>query len=40
MNWHLGIDTKITLLAAGLIFLLAPVLGVWKYRQIVTSLTV
>ena len=33
----LGIDTKITLLAAGLIFLLALVLGVWKYRQIMTS---
>jgi hypothetical protein len=33
----LGIDTKITLLAAGLIFLLALVLGVWKYRQITTS---
>jgi hypothetical protein len=34
MNWHLSLDTKITLLAAGLIFLLALVLGVWKYRQI------
>jgi preprotein translocase subunit SecG len=33
----LGIDTKITLLAAGLIFLLALVLGVWKYRQIMAS---
>ncbi|WAJ45148.1 hypothetical protein OK015_01060 [Mycobacterium sp. Aquia_216] len=33
----LGLDTKITLLAAGLIFLLALVLGVWKYRQIMTS---
>jgi hypothetical protein len=33
----LGIDTKITLLAAGLIFLLALVLGVWKYRQIMLS---
>ncbi len=33
----LGIDTRITLLAAGLIFLLALVLGVWKYRQIVTA---
>ncbi|ETW25520.1 hypothetical protein [Mycobacterium gastri] len=32
-----GIDTKLTLLAAGLIFLLALVLGVWKYRQIVVS---
>jgi len=33
----LGIDTKVTLLAAGLIFLLALLLGVWKYQQIVTS---
>ncbi len=33
----LGIDTKITLLAAGLIFLLALVLGVWKYRGMITS---
>jgi hypothetical protein len=33
----LGIDTKITLLAAGLIFLLALCLGVWKYRQIMTA---
>ncbi len=33
----LGIDTKITLLAAGLIFLLALGLGVWKYRQIMTA---
>jgi preprotein translocase subunit SecG len=37
MNWHLGVDTKITLLAAGLIFLLALVLGVWKYRQIMIA---
>jgi hypothetical protein len=37
MGTALGIDTKITLLAAGLIFLLALVLGVWKYRQIMTS---
>jgi len=37
MNWHLGVDTKITLLAAGLIFLLALVLGVWKYRQIMAA---
>lgn len=29
--------TATTLLAAGLIFLLALVLGVWKYRQMVTS---
>jgi phosphatidylglycerophosphate synthase len=37
MTSALGIDTKITVLAAGLIFLLALVLGVWKYRQIMTS---
>jgi hypothetical protein len=37
MNWHLGLDTKITLLAAGLIFLLALCLGVWKYRQIMAA---
>jgi hypothetical protein len=37
MNWHLGMDTKITLLAAGLIFLLALCLGVWKYRQIMAA---
>jgi Ca2+/Na+ antiporter len=34
---ELGIDTKLTLLAAGLIFLLALVLGVWKYREMATS---
>jgi hypothetical protein len=37
MHWHLGIDTRIILLAAGLIFLLALVLGVWKYRQIMAA---
>ncbi|CQD02410.1 integral membrane protein [Mycobacterium lentiflavum] len=37
MSTALGIDTRITLLSAGLIFLLALVLGVWKYRQITTS---
>jgi ABC-type xylose transport system permease subunit len=37
MTTALGIDTKITLLAAGLIFLLALVLGVWKYRQIMRT---
>ncbi|GBE64066.1 hypothetical protein MFM001_05280 [Mycobacterium sp. MFM001] len=37
MCCDLGIDTRITLLAAGLIFLLALVLGVWKYRQIMAS---
>jgi hypothetical protein len=30
-------DVRITLLAAGLIFLLALVLGVWKYRQVLIS---
>jgi heme/copper-type cytochrome/quinol oxidase subunit 2 len=34
---ELGIDTVITLLAAGLIFLLALGLGVWKYQQMATS---
>ena len=33
----LGIDTRLTLLAAGLIFLLALALGIWKYRQVATS---
>ncbi|OBG44169.1 hypothetical protein [Mycolicibacterium fortuitum] len=33
----LGAATATTLLAAGLIFLLALALGVWKYRQMVTS---
>ncbi|OBI88486.1 hypothetical protein [Mycobacterium asiaticum] len=33
----IGIDTKLTLLAAGLIFLLALGLGVWKYRQIMVT---
>ncbi|OBI06119.1 hypothetical protein AWC18_17845 [Mycolicibacter nonchromogenicus] len=39
MDWTgeaLGTDTLITLLAAGLIFLLALGLGIWKYRQMVT----
>ncbi len=35
--FELGADTKAVLLAAGLIFLLALVLGVWKYRQMSTS---
>jgi preprotein translocase subunit SecG len=35
----LGIDTRLTLLAAGLIFLLSLVLGVWKYRQMASSET-
>ena len=33
----LGIDTTLTLLAAGLIFLLSLCLGIWKYRQMATS---
>ena len=33
----LGNATATTLLAAGLIFLLALALGVWKYRQMATS---
>ena len=33
----LPVDVKITLLSAGLIFLLALVLGVWKYRQVLIS---
>src|SRR5437588_12871632 len=37
MTSALGLDTKVTLLAAGLIFLLALVLGVWKYRQIMVA---
>ncbi|OBI52140.1 hypothetical protein [Mycobacterium sp. E787] len=37
MTHTLGPDTRITLLAAGLIFLLALVLGVWKYRQIMAA---
>jgi hypothetical protein len=37
MSHSLGLDTKVTLLAAGLIFLLALVLGVWKYRQIMAA---
>lgn len=37
MYTGLGIDTTITLLATGLIFLLALVLGVWKYQQVATT---
>lgn len=33
----LGIDTRVTLLLTGLIFLWALALGVWKYRQMATS---
>jgi hypothetical protein len=35
----LGLDTKLTLLAAGLIFLWALALGVWKYHGMATSPT-
>jgi hypothetical protein len=34
---ELAADTKAVLLAAGLIFLLALILGVWKYRGMSTS---
>jgi hypothetical protein len=34
---ELGDDTKAVLLAAGLIFILALSLGVWKYRQMAAS---
>ena len=34
---ELGTDTKWTLLAAGVMFLIALLLGVWKYRQMSTS---
>ncbi len=37
MGANLGIDTVITLLAAGLIFLTALILGAWKYQQMATS---
>src|ERR1700756_39087 len=37
MTSALAIDSKVTLLAAGLIFLLALGLGVWKYWQITVS---
>lgn len=37
MTCVLGIDTKLALLAAGLIFLLALGLGIWKYRQIMVA---
>lgn len=33
----LGTATAVTLFAAGLIFLLALVLGIWKYRQMVVN---
>ena len=37
MTLNLGNATMATLLAAGLIFLLALILGIWKYRQMATS---
>jgi hypothetical protein len=37
MATALGIDTVLTLLAAGLIFLWALLLGVWKYHGMATS---
>ena len=37
MTETLGNPTMATLFAAGLIFMLALVLGIWKYRQMATS---
>ncbi|QZT63139.1 hypothetical protein [Mycolicibacterium austroafricanum] len=37
MGTPLAIDTALTVLAAGLIFIWALILGVWKYRQMATS---
>ena len=37
MSTPLAVDTALTMLAAGLIFLWALVLGIWKYRQMATS---
>lgn len=37
MSYVPRIDTTLTLLAAGLIFMLALGLGIWKYRQIMAS---
>ncbi|MFD4432447.1 hypothetical protein [Nocardia sp. NPDC058497] len=37
MDLTLGIDTRVTLLVTGLIFLTALLLGVWKYHGIRTS---
>lgn len=36
-GYALSSATAVTILAAGLIFLLALVLGVWKYRQMLSS---
>ena len=37
MSTALPLDVKVTLLSAGLIFMLALVLGIWKYRQVLIS---
>ena len=34
---ELGGDTKAVILAAGLMFILALILGIWKHRQMVTA---
>ncbi|WP_433436554.1 hypothetical protein [Nonomuraea sp. CA-141351] len=34
---ELGIDTRVVVLASGAIFLWALLLGVWKYRQMMTN---
>ncbi|MGE2732671.1 hypothetical protein ACQI4F_24655 [Mycolicibacterium vaccae] len=39
MATPLGIDTTLTIAAAGAIFLWALILGVWKYQQMATSPT-
>ncbi|MGE2733361.1 hypothetical protein [Mycolicibacterium vaccae] len=39
MATPLGIDTTLTIAAAGTIFLWALILGVWKYQQMATSPT-
>lgn len=37
MSASLGMDTVVTVLASGLIFLWSLLLGIWKYRQMATS---
>ena len=37
MDTPLAVDTALTVLAAGLIFLWALALGIWKYHQMATS---
>ena len=39
MDTRLGIDATLTVLASGLIFAWALVLGIWKYRQMATRPT-